>query len=435
MKNTQSCVFYLLTILFFVRWLRTGETQKRGDWNYALALIFAALAMVSKSSTVVLPVVLALCAWWVEGRWQWRHLMRLAPVFLMSLIAGAITVWPQAADTAVLADAQWARSWPERVATSGDVIWFYLGKLLWPHPLMTVYPRWVIDAGQWISYLPLLAVIVVLFILWLKRESGYRSCFFALAYFLVALSPFLGLIDQSFWRYSFVEDHLQYLASMGPLALVGAGLVRLADFVIPKKLWLQSSLCAGLLLVFGLLSWQRTWTYESEETLWTDTLTKNPNCWVGYYNLGVALLYKGRLDEAMTDWQKALEINPNYADAHSNLGNALFQKGQVDEAIKHYKKALEINPNYAKAHSNLGVALLQNGQVDQALVQDQKALEINPNSAVAQCNLGLVLFQKGRLDEAIEHFQKALQIKPDYAEAQNNLAKAQAMPRQAPKSK
>jgi tetratricopeptide (TPR) repeat protein len=458
MKNTQSCVFYLLTILFFVRWLRTGETQKRGDWNYALALIFAALAMASKSSTVVLPAVLCLCAWWVEGRWQWRHLMRLVPIFLMSLIASAITMWLQTPDGAAIVDSQWARSWPERVATSGDVIWFYLGKLVWPLPLITIYPRWEIDASQWISYLPLLAVIVVLFILWLKCESWFRPYFFALSYFLVALSPFLGLIDQSFWRYSFVEDHLQNLAGMGPLALVGAGLVRLADFVIPRKPWLKSSVCAGLLLILGILSWQRAWAYESQETLWTDTLAKNPNCWVGHNNLGWILSQKGQLDGAIEQYQKALEINPNYAEArnnlgvtfakqgqadaaiaqyqkalemapdydqaHNNLGDALLQKRQVDEAIAQLQKALEINPNYAEAHYNLGNALLQKGQDDNAITEYEKALKINPNYADAHMNLGNVLFQKGQVDQAIARYQKALEISPNYAAANNNLGSA-----------
>src|SRR5208283_4395970 len=122
---------------------------------------------------------------------------------------------------------------PERLATAGDAVWFYLGKLLWPHPLITIYPRWRIDAGQWISYLPLLAVIIVLFILWRKRESWSRPCFFTFAYFLAALLPALGLVDTAIFRYSLVYDHLQYLASMGPLALIGAGMVRLADLVIP----------------------------------------------------------------------------------------------------------------------------------------------------------------------------------------------------------
>ena len=93
MKNTESGLFFLLSILFFVRWLRAKDFDGRtgGGWNYALTLLFAALAMASKSSTVILPVVLCLCAWWMEGRWHWRNLARVVPIFLMS-IAGQCLV-------------------------------------------------------------------------------------------------------------------------------------------------------------------------------------------------------------------------------------------------------------------------------------------------------------------------------------------------------
>jgi hypothetical protein len=97
---------------------------------------------------------------------------------------------------------------------SGDAVWFYLGKLLWPHPLSSNYPRWQIDAGQWVSYLPLLAVIVILSIFRLRTRALVARLFFC-------------------------------LASIGPLALAGTALVRLSDSIIPKKPWLQSALCAA----------------------------------------------------------------------------------------------------------------------------------------------------------------------------------------------
>ena len=268
MKNTESGLFFLLSIFFFVKWLRSQDKPTGGGWNYALTLIFAALAMASKCSTAFLPAVLCLCAWWVEGRWQWRNLARVAPIFLMSIAANALGLWVQTLQLGTFADSPWVRTWPQRIAASGDVVWFYLGKLLWPHPLMTIYPRWQIDAAQWTSYLPLLAVIVVLFVFWLKRSSGWGSCFFAFAYFLVALLPALGLADNTIFRYSLVFDHFQYLAGMSVLALAGAGMVRLADAVIPGKIWLQSILAAVLLLTLGIVSWQRAWVYESQETLW-----------------------------------------------------------------------------------------------------------------------------------------------------------------------
>ncbi|MDB4793648.1 tetratricopeptide repeat protein, partial [Methylacidiphilales bacterium] len=366
LKNTQSGVFFLLSILFFVKWLKAKnlDGQNSGGWNYAFTLIFAALAMASKSSTVILPVVLGLCAWWVEGRWDWRKLVRITPIFALSIIASALSIWTQSLQTGP--NSLVLRGWPERLAAAGDEVWFYLGKLLWPHPLMTIYPRWEIDPRQWFSYLPLLAVIIVLFILWFKRESWSRPWFFVFAYFMTALLPVLGLVDNYIFRYSLVFDHLQYLAGMGPLALVGAGLVRFSDSVIPKKPWLPSALGAGLLLVLGTWSWQRAWVYENQETLWADAVDKNPNCWIGQNNLGLALDQKGQVDEAIEHYQKAVAINSTYAEAYINLGWALLQKGQPDEAIPQIQKALENNPNSAEAYNNYGIALFQKGQIDEA---------------------------------------------------------------------
>ena len=463
MKNTESGLFFLLTILFFVRWLGAKELDERtgGRCNYALTLLFAALAMASKSSTVILPVVLCLCAWWMERRWYWRNLGRVIPIFVLSIAASALSIWTQRLQLATITDPQWMRTWPDRLATAGDAVWFYLGKLLWPYPLITIYPRWQIDAEQWVSYLPLLAVIVILSIFWLNRECWFRAFFFAFAYFTAALLPVLGLIDNFIFHYSLVFDHFQYLASIGPLALTGTGLALFSKFIIPKKRWLHWSLCAELLLILGLTSWERTRDYESPETLWTDTLAKNPNSWVGQNNLGLVFLEAGQIDEALEKFQKALEINPSYGEAHSNLGLALFQEGRLDEAIAHYQKALAMNPksfvthcdlgnaflqkgrvndaivqyenalkikpSYGEAHSNLGLAFLQQGQVDEAFVQYEKALEIDRKSFTAHYNLGVVLIQKGQLDEAIRQFQETLRLKPDFVPAQNNLAKAQGL--------
>ncbi|MGA8654985.1 MAG: tetratricopeptide repeat protein [Chthoniobacterales bacterium] len=426
MKNTESGLFFLLSILFFVRCLRAKElaTRTEGGWNYALTVLFAALAMASKSSTVILPVVLCLCAWWMDGRWHWRNVARVAPILLMAVAASASSIWTQGLQLASVADPQWVRTWPERLGAAGDAFWFYLGKLLWPHPLITIYPRWQIAAGQWVSYLGLLAMIVILSIFWLNRQPWSRACFFAFAYFLAALLPVLGLIDNGIFRLSLVFDHLQYLASIGPLALAGTGLVLFANFIVPKKRWLQSSLCAGLLLILAMASWQRSLVYESNETFWTDTLAKNPDCWIGHNNLGDALLQKGQVNEALEQFQKALGIYHNYLEAHYNLGVALFQKGQVDEAVSQYQKALEINPDYADVHYNLGNALLQKGQLDEALAQYQKASEINPNDADVRSNLGGALLQKGQLDGALAQYQKALEIKPNYADAHYNFGNA-----------
>ena len=436
MKNTQSGLFFLLSILFFVRGLNARAINRLSGngWNHGLTLVFAALAMASKSSTVVLPIVLGLCAWWVEGRWRWRNLSVLAPIGLMTILPSLLTLWTQKLLLHGSEDLQYDRSLPERLITAGDAVWFYLGKLLWPHPLIFIYPRWEVDAVYGMSYLPLLATLILLFALWRKRETWSRPYFFAFAYFLGALLPVLGLVDGFFWRYSLVGDHFQYLASMGPLALAGATLTRLADFVIPGKFWMQSSLFVGLLLVLAIGSWQRTWAYESEETLWTVTLAQNPNCWLAQNNLGIILVQKGEIDAAIAQYQRALEINPNLAEVHNNLGNAFIKKGQVREAMGQYQDALLVRPNYADACNDLGYAFLFEGRRDEAMVQYRKALEIDPTDADAHYNLGNAFLQKGQIDGAIEEYQDALMIRSAFVEAHYNLGIALAQKGQMDKA-
>jgi len=422
MKNTESGLFYVLSIFFFLRWLKgrgAGEQRTTG-WNYALTLLFAALAMASKTSTVVLPIVLCLCAWWTEGRWQWRNLLRVAPLFVMALAAALLSIWTQQLRGVV--DSEWIRAWPDHLMTGGAVVWFYLGKLIWPYPLLMIYPQAEIVPVRPFLYLPVLTVVAVLYVFWLKREAWSRPWFFGFGYFLVALLPVLGLAKNSFFDYSRAFDHFQYLASMGPLALAGAGLVRLAELFVPSALGLRSALGTALLLVLGTLSWKHARIFKDEGTLWNYMLEKDPNCWEAYTNLGVDLSKLGETDEAILHLQKALELHPGDARTENDLGVLLNQKGKVDEAMKHFQKALDSVPVYANAHLHLGNILAQRGDSDGAMDHYRKGLDNNPNDPLLHVALGVALAQKGQVEEAKGHFQKAVDLNPYYAEAHYNLA-------------
>ncbi len=411
LKNTQSGLFFLLAILFFLRWKAKaahGGTSRYAD--YGFVLLFAALAMATKSSTVILPVVLCLAAWWMERRWDWRNLARVAPIFLLSLAASALSVWTQSLALSTLVDPTLVRTLPERLVTAGLAVWFYLGKLAWPHPVMSVYPRWNIDASNASSYLPLLAVVLTLFILGLRREYWARAPFFVFAYFLCALLPVLGLFDNYIFQYSLVFDHFQYLASMGPMALAGAGLVRLADRMMPGKANVPSAPGVVLLLVLGLLTWQRAATFESEETLWADTAAKDPTSTTAHYNLGVELARQGRADEAKLHFRRALEINPNYTNARVNLGVLLLKEGHVDEALAEIRQALNANPKSGEAYSALGLVLLKKGRQDEATAAFKRATEISPQLANAAVNYGANLLQRGETDAAIAELVRAMNL-------------------------
>jgi tetratricopeptide (TPR) repeat protein len=421
LKNTQSGLFFLLTLWFFLKW-QEGEAsaaRKSSERDYALALVCAALAMASKSSTVILPLVLGLGAWWQEGRWRWNLLIRLAPFFLLAMIASGLAMWTQHLEGAN--EPEWVRGGPERLATVGRVAWFYLGKLLAPYPLIFVYPRWEIDPAQISTFFPSLALVVVWLVLWRKRHSQWRPLFFGFTYFLIALLPVLGLVNHYFLRYSFVGDHFQYLASIGPLALVAAGITQTLIYLEKQKIFLRPVLYGVLLVGLGVWTWRQSAQYESDEALWRTTLLGNLDCWMAYTNLGIGLLQKGQADQAEFHFRKALTIKPVYAIGQNNLGSALLQEGKMDDAIVHFQKALEITPDFAEAHCNLGNALLHVDRVEEAVMHSQKALALRPSFAEANYNLGNAMMLKGQPDKAGAYFQKALALDPDQAEAHNNL--------------
>jgi len=318
---------------------------------------------------------------------------------------------------------EWAFSFPERCLIAGRAVWFYLGKLIWPHPLIFIYPRWEIQAAQPQAYLPVLALAAVLLLLWFNRNGGWaRAALVALVYFLALLFPVLGFFDVYFFRYSFVADHFQYLAAIGPLTLAAAGINWL--FGAFKKQ--EAALCGALVVALGILTWRQCGTLADLETLWQTTLARNPNCWMAHNNLGLLLKNQGRLDEAIGHYQQALQIAPNAWDALNDMGAALAASGQPDAAIEYYHKALQVAPNLSAVQNNLGHALAAEGRFDEAITCYHEALRINPNYSDALNNLGNALAAGGRLDEAIADYRRAIQINPDFSEALNNLGFALA---------
>src|SRR5436309_4647436 len=414
------------------------------QWRFAVSLLLFILATVSKPSTVMLPVVLALCVWWRRGRIQWRDVAALAPFGLISALASVWTILEQKFHAGAIG-AEWAQTWPERLIIAGRAIWFYLGKLIWPQPLIFIYPRWKINSSRLTAYLPLLGALAGLLALWLIRAKWSRPVFFAAAYYVDSLYPLLGFFSVYFFRYSFVSDHFQYLASMGPLALAGAAITegcrRLAlpgraPGLMPEQRQSAVSLTTGwqsfllaaisgaLLLILCVLTWQQTAVYHDLRSLYTDTLAKNPGCWMAHYNLGIVLRDHGETDQAITHYRQAIELRSGYAEAHYNLARLLAEKGEFNDAINHYEATLAINPVDAEAHNNLGATLFKGDRVDDAIAHYRQALAIQPDYAEASCNLAAALLSRGDMDGAIARYLTCVAVLPDHADAQYNLASA-----------
>lgn len=458
-KNLLSTFFYLLAALAYLRFrpLTDAGASRPWDWRfYPLVIALFLAALLSKTVTCSLPAALLLLVWWKTGRVEKRDALTLAPLLALGVALGFVTV--QMEQHAGAIGAEWSLSFIQRCLIAGRALWFYAGKLVWPRGFTFIYPRWEIDAGAAWQYAYPAAALTVIIALWVLRSRIGRGPLVAVLCFAGTLVPALGFFDVFPFRYSYVADHFQYLACIALIALTANAGAAIHHRAGRQGRDLGRLAAASVLLLLGVSTRDQALIYRDQETLWRDTLAKNPTAWMAHNNLSAILTSQGKIEEAIWHATQALRLNPNNWSAHNNLGNAfsnisrvreaigeyeqalrlmpgspeahynlgivLERVGRLEDAIAHYKRAVQLKPDYVEAHGNLGNALAQAGQVKDAIEQLQIVLRLTPDSLLVHYNLGNAFLQAGQTREAIAQYEQALQLKPDYVEAHNNLGNA-----------
>lgn len=427
-KNTLSLVFYLLAALTYFRFERVRSWR----W-YILALGLFTLALLSKSVTATLPAALLLMQYWRQGRLGWkRDIVPLLPWFAIGVGVGLLTAWVEH-NYIGAQGAAYDLTFLQRCFLAGRVVWFYLFKLLWPAELIFVYPHWqVATTAVWSSGMFALAIVIGS-LAWMHRWN--RAPLVGFLFFVGSLFPALGFFNVYPFIFSYVADHWQYLSCLGIIALVSGGVT------CGVRTWLNQlsepgrNAGARISVVFATLvlgtlfalTWRQARIYRSVEALYSDTLAKNPDCWLAHNNLGLCLMEAGSLPESIAHLQEAIRLKPDCSDAYNNLGNA-FSKipSHTAESISAFEQALRYYPEMAEAHSNLGWALVNvPGRLKEGVDHLQTAVHLRPEFSRAYNSLGIALGRiPGRLADSVTEFETALQLDPDYVAARLNLGKA-----------
>ncbi len=341
----------------------------------------------------------------------------------------------------------------ERVLVAGRAWWFYVGKLAWPHPLIFFYPRWEIDTQQGWQYLFPLAAVGVMVGLWLARARIGRGPLAAVLIFAGVLTPALGFFNVYFFRFSQVADHFQYHASIAMAALAAAALtLGLRHFSIPSQ-WFTPAAATAVILPLALLAHQKTYVYKDQLTVDEEVAVWDPQSWVAHHNIGEALRYRGRYEEAIFHSNKAVEIrenqvrdNPTRSDYLNDLAGAYSEVALLHKAFRQpakaltlYYRALEVreklvydNPLVSRYQNDLAASHVDVGSMERAMDRPadadrslQKAIEIqaklaqdNPTIAQYQNNFAATLVDLSLRDRALgrpaksaESLHKALEIR------------------------
>lgn len=422
-KNVLSGLLYLTSLWCYMRFapFELAPAKQPRRWKfYAFALLAYIGALLSKTVTATLPAAILLLIWWRrrDNKLGSADVVPLVPMFVLGIGLGAITAYMEREHVGA-AGSDWDFTFIDRVLIAGRAVWFYFSKLIWPHNLTFIYERSQVDSGSAWQYAFPIAAVVLLIVLWALRRRIGKGPLVAALYFGGTLFPALGFVNVYPMLFSFVADHFQYLASLGPIVLLsacGALLLRRARVMV------QRVAAAFVLLLLGAVTLLQTFIYEDVITLWTDTINKNPKAWIAYDNLSQAHGERGDFQLAAALALASLDLRPQNSVALNNLGLAMESLGLPEKAIEHYERALDITPRRVLARLNLAGLLFRRNDLEGAERHYRIAIEHFPEFAEAHYNYSVFLATVGRMEEAWEHCQIALDLTPHDADIRTMYA-------------
>jgi protein O-mannosyl-transferase len=423
-KNTLSLLFYLGAAWCYLNFEESPETPRRLLWGtvnarqfgwYFAALGLFVLGLLTKTVIATLPAALLVVCWWRRGRVDGRRdVLPLVPWFALGAAAGIVTAWIER-ELVGAHGAEFQITFVERALLAGRSVWFYLGKLFWPSPLIFFYPRWTIDSSALTWWLPLLGVVVLLAALVaIAVRYQLRAPLAAVLFFIGTLFPVLGFLNVYPFRFSFVADHFQYQAELGIIALAAGGLMWVAQRRPALRIQVQA-VAAAIVVALGWLAWKQSDQYGHDaEYHYRAILQRNPGSWISYENLAARLMDNAQHRDAIPLLQRALDLKPDYFEALRDMAVSYDRLGRLKEALPYYERAARLNPDRKGGENLYGTALLRDHQVEEALRHLRKAIDIaeQENTPVFSFYLdfGRGLLAAGRTDEALAQFRLALKL-------------------------
>jgi tetratricopeptide (TPR) repeat protein len=382
-KNTLMLLFSLLSILCWVKFVLDNQAGRKAILLYACSLVFCALSLFSKTTACMLPAALVLILWLKNSSITVKRWLQILPYVAMGIGDGLLVMWWERHHQGT-GHVNFGLSITEKVLIAGRSLWFYLWKLIWPVNLTFSYPRWNIDATDVWQYVWPAASALVLVCAWIWRKRLGRGVVTAILVFPAMLFPMLGFFSLYTFVYTFVADHYQYMASIGPIAIAAGITATVYRRSGENVKFIIVSAAGVLLLTFGILTYQQCHAYTDVKTLWADTLKKNPDSLLAHGSVGKMLFEEGKYIEAKSHLEQTIKVAPylktaipaKYAVMHYDMAVDLQALGRLDDAVVYYQKSLAVWEHSALAHYQLAVVLAEQGNVEQARLHFLRALEI-----------------------------------------------------------
>lgn len=390
--DSMALLFMLMCFIFYIK---SSPSKRVG--TCILMLFSYALALLSKESSLILPVLLLLYHYSFKKKVHIKNFFLIVGISLIYVLL-RVTVFK-----AILPDVTNTATLGQRLPGVFAAITSYVRLLFLPLDLHMEYGHPLFRFSDPKCILGMSLLLALLTVAFRKREDSPLISF-SLSWFFIALLPVLNLYPIN----AYMAEHWLYLPSIGFFLVAAKGLQSFYK--------VQALRILAVSFVIGLLAWHSYLTvkqnvYWREPLLFFQRLLKYaPDSARVYYNLGNEYHNNGEDEEAIAAWKKAIEIRPDYETAYNNLGNTYLALNKGGEAISAYKKAIEIKNDHANAYYNLGNAYFSINKIEEAIASWKKATEIKKDYKEAYHNLAVIYFQQKQYNLAIENCDRAKEL-------------------------
>lgn len=371
-KDVLAMFFLLLAMLLYFRHRESGRGR-----TYAGSLGVYALSLLAKALGITLAGQLWLMEWGRGDRMDGRKIVNKLPYLALGAGAALLTYLAQSPvihrdKTALIA---------QNMAIAARGFWFYLGKLAWPTGLSALYPYPAQVDLLSPGYLAAMVGFVACAAFTLLTARRFRAWSAAWGFFVLALLPFSGIIV---YGTHFAADRYMYLAALGPFALVGFGVERIATSRVcrersPVRFVLAGAYAAAA-LALATATAARCRVWKNSETLFRDVLRQYPENTVALNNVATYRVEQGDFGEALRLFRRVIEIDESDFVAWANLGGALQAMGRLDDALAANLRAVKLRPDNALPWTNLGTLYLQMRDEDKAHHAFEQAARLDPEN-------------------------------------------------------
>lgn len=157
-------------------------------------------------------------------------------------------------------------------------------------------------------------------------------------------------------------------------------------------------------------------------SLLREALKQKPESVDILYQLALAYMADGRLDEAARPLEDALRRDPSEPRMLHARGLVAQRQGQAERALEYFDKALAVKKDAVGVVISRGDVLQLLGRTEAAVEAYRKAISMAPGNALPHALMGQALNRLKRPAEAEKAYREALRLEPDNLRIANNLA-------------